>query len=629
MKPIVKDMYRFATVNHSMKMKRSVDQNLESMKQIVKDMNRFATVNHSMKMKRSVDQNLESMKQKSKKKVNRLATEHSSMVDRLTLLQQICITNQTEEHLKNIFQYELAPHPMSLFTEDGIRKGTKSTLYDAAFTPLHQGQVNLGRRRSSVIDGGHLLHKVVWSRSTRLDTFQTVCRMYVTYVKRRFGSSVTVVFDGYPTDVSYQSTKSAERSRRALLHASSPFVFSSTTPVTVTQDSFLSNDINKANLINMLTIEMSANNIEVRQATEDADVMIVQTAIAKAPDYDSVIITGDDVDILVLLTALASSPNSNIYFQKSGKGNGPSLLYSAASCKIDPKDILFLHAMSGCDTTSTPFGQGKKKILKFYEKTPASHALAAVFREPNATNDQIAEAGEKFLIQLYGGEHGTPSLDSLRYQLFIKSVVKPSQFQLSRLPPTTDAAINHAHRVYLQMQTWLGNALVPTAWGWTLTRTGIAPITTNRSAAPDSILKMISCSRKYSGSTIPKKGKSNNDIKNRLLKGKRAFYYKRQLLCSTSINLETRKNLLKTYVWRIALYGCETWTISKIEEARIRAFEMWCYRAMLKIKWQDKITNEEVLRRIGSRRIIMKIIVAYLTLPKGNFLFPIFHGCLK
>ena len=51
-----------------------------------------------------------------------------------------------------------------------------------------------------------------------------------------------------------------------------------------------------------------------------------------------------------------------------------------------------------------------------------------------------------------------------------------------------------------------------------------------------------------------------------------------------------------------AMYGSETWTINSLDKKRIEAFEMWCYRRMLKIRWVDRITNEEVLNRIGEKR---------------------------
>ena len=54
------------------------------------------------------------------------------------------------------------------------------------------------------------------------------------------------------------------------------------------------------------------------------------------------------------------------------------------------------------------------------------------------------------------------------------------------------------------------------------------------------------------------------------------------------------------------MYGCETWTIGEAERKRWEAFEMWCYRRMINIKWMDRITNEEVLGRIGERRTSWK-----------------------
>ena len=57
------------------------------------------------------------------------------------------------------------------------------------------------------------------------------------------------------------------------------------------------------------------------------------------------------------------------------------------------------------------------------------------------------------------------------------------------------------------------------------------------------------------------------------------------------------------------MYGCESWTITEEIRKRIEAFEMWCYRRMLKIKWTDRVTNEEVLRRAGvSERQLFTIV---------------------
>ena len=91
-------------------------------------------------------------------------------------------------------------------------------------------------------------------------------------------------------------------------------------------------------------------------------------------------------------------------------------------------------------------------------------------------------------------------------------------------------------------------------------------------------------------------GQCNTDIRSRIGQAKIAFAKIPNLLV-LNINLETRNKLLKTYVWSVALYGCEAWTIDK-EERRLQAFEMWCYGKLLKINWEDKVTNEEILNLV-------------------------------
>ena len=104
----------------------------------------------------------------------------------------------------------------------------------------------------------------------------------------------------------------------------------------------------------------------------------------------------------------------------------------------------------------------------------------------------------------------------------------------------------------------------------------------------------------YLGSKITYDGRSSEDIKCRLAMARKAFVKKRNLLTS-NIDLSVRKSFLKVFVWSLALYGSETWTISSLDRKRIEAFEMWCYRRILKIRWVDYVTNEEVLNRIGEK----------------------------
>jgi hypothetical protein len=85
---------------------------------------------------------------------------------------------------------------------------------------------------------------------------------------------------------------------------------------------------------------------------------------------------------------------------------------------------------------------------------------------------------------------------------------------------------------------------------------------------------------------------------------KAAFYEKRALFTITW-DLELRKKLVKCYVWSIALYGAETWTLLAVDQKRLESFKMWCWRRMEKISWADHVRNEDVLLRVKEQRNIL------------------------
>ena len=84
---------------------------------------------------------------------------------------------------------------------------------------------------------------------------------------------------------------------------------------------------------------------------------------------------------------------------------------------------------------------------------------------------------------------------------------------------------------------------------------------------------------------------------------KAAFNKKRTLFTST-LDLELKK-LVKCYVWSIALYGAETWTLRAVDHKHLESFEMWCWRRMEKISWTDHARNEDVLLRVKEQRNIL------------------------
>lgn len=405
-------------------------------------------------------------------------------VDPLTLFNRMCIAKQSEEDLQDYLSYELAPFPMALFNEDGMRKGTKSLLYEA-FSPLPQ-DFQLPQRSMVVIDGGYLLHKVVWNRSS---TFEGICHDYVKYVQRHYGTNVMVIFDGYATDPSQQGTKTAERARRYKANSSADVVFDKTTVNTTPQDKFLANEGNKDRFMKLLSSAMQASSIVTDQASEDADRLIVATAKCLSPTYDAVIIVGEDIDLLVLLTGTTPAVN-NVYLKKPARGKHPDAIYSSTSYKYNSKGcILLLHAISGCDTTSNIFGFGKNKLCQLFRKDPSLLEQAEKFSDPAASCQEISAAGEKILVSLYGGSR-EQSLNSLRY---CKLKTSTTKLNLAKLPPTTDAAHFHFLRTYHQVMEWMGIVKDPIEWGWSRKAGRLEPIRMSRDAAPPNLLKTISC----------------------------------------------------------------------------------------------------------------------------------------
>jgi len=94
------------------------------------------------------------------------------------------------------------------------------------------------------------------------------------------------------------------------------------------------------------------------------------------------------------------------------------------------------------------------------------------------------------------------------------------------------------------------------------------------------------------------------EIKSRIAMAKAPFSKKKNLFTSKlAVNL--RKKLMKCYVWSIALYGPESWTLWATDQKRLESFEIWCWRRMEKISWTDHVRNEEVLLRVNEQRTIL------------------------
>ena len=103
------------------------------------------------------------------------------------------------------------------------------------------------------------------------------------------------------------------------------------------------------------------------------------------------------------------------------------------------------------------------------------------------------------------------------------------------------------------------------------------------------------------GSKITADGDCSHEIKRRLLLGRKVMTNLDSLLKSRDITLPTNVHLLKAMVFQVVMYGCESWTIKKAECQGIDAFELWCWRRLLRVPWTARRSNQSILKEISPR----------------------------
>ena len=123
----------------------------------------------------------------------------------------------------------------------------------------------------------------------------------------------------------------------------------------------------------------------------------------------------------------------------------------------------------------------------------------------------------------------------------------------------------------------------------------------------DEIIKQVDKFR-YLGSMMTVDGRSESEIRQRIGIAKSAFEKMRKLVTNRHIRIETRMRAIKAYIWSTLLYGCESWTIGKDMEKRLEAFEVWCWRRMMRVSWTERRTNESIFEEIGKERELLRTI---------------------
>ena len=101
------------------------------------------------------------------------------------------------------------------------------------------------------------------------------------------------------------------------------------------------------------------------------------------------------------------------------------------------------------------------------------------------------------------------------------------------------------------------------------------------------------------GSIITADGACSHEIKRRLLLGRKVMTNLDSIFKSRDISLPTKVHLVKVMVFPVVMHGCESWTVKKAEHRRIDAFELWCWRRLLRVPWTAMRSNQSNLKEIS------------------------------
>ena len=103
----------------------------------------------------------------------------------------------------------------------------------------------------------------------------------------------------------------------------------------------------------------------------------------------------------------------------------------------------------------------------------------------------------------------------------------------------------------------------------------------------------------FLGSKITADGDCSHEIQRRLLLGRKVMTNLDGIFKSRDITLPTKVHLVKAMVFPVVMYGCESWTVKKAERQRLDAFELWCWRRLLRVPWPARRSSQSILKEIS------------------------------
>ena len=125
----------------------------------------------------------------------------------------------------------------------------------------------------------------------------------------------------------------------------------------------------------------------------------------------------------------------------------------------------------------------------------------------------------------------------------------------------------------------------------------------------------------FGDSKITADGDCSHEIKRRLLLGRKAMTKLDSTLKSRDTTLPTKVHLVKAMVFPVVMYGCESWTIKKAEHRRIDAFELWCWRKLLRVPWTARRSNQSLIKEISPEYSLKGLMLKFKLQSFGHLMW--------
>ena len=122
------------------------------------------------------------------------------------------------------------------------------------------------------------------------------------------------------------------------------------------------------------------------------------------------------------------------------------------------------------------------------------------------------------------------------------------------------------------------------------------------------------------GSKITADGDDSHEIKRHLLLGRRPMTNLDSILKNRDITLPTKVHLVKAMFFPVVMYGCESWTTKKAEHRRIDAFELWCWRRLLRVPWLARRSNQSILKETSLEYSLERLMLKMKPQYFGHFM---------